>query len=92
MAKKQAKKETRAGAVTPGVSPGIGDITVGPIPPPVIVVPTPIPLPIEYVGNLFSNSRRGEAVVRPDDLVALRIELVNVGRKPGSKPPVLTAG
>ena len=41
------------------------------------------------VGNLFSESRAGEAVVRPDDLLAMRVQLINVGRKPGSRPPRL---
>src|SRR5262245_57537383 len=75
MAKKPAK-----GRVT-GINPaatGVGG-----------VIGVPLPQPLAYVGNLFTGSRPGDAVVRTDDLVALRVQLVNVARKPGSKPPVL---
>lgn len=97
-AKKQAGKSVKGRAIGTGASARLGDavvgpvappIVVGPIPPPVIITPVPIPQAIQYVGNLFTGSRPGDAVVRPDDLVALRIELVNVARKSGSKPPVL---
>lgn len=106
-AKKQAKKVTQARASRAGASTRLGDLRLGPAPPivvtpvppvivgpapPIVITPTPLPHLIQYVGNLFSDSRPGLPVVRPDDLVALRIELVNVVRKPGSKPPVLVAG
>ncbi|WP_235531953.1 hypothetical protein [Pelomonas sp. Root1237] len=103
-AKKQARKPVtkpvKGRAIGPRAAARIGEVVVGPVappivvgptPPPIIITPGPIPHAIEYVGNLFSGSRPGDAVVRPDDLVALRIELVNVTRKPGSKPPVLAA-
>ncbi|MGC3937313.1 hypothetical protein ACOTTU_05865 [Roseobacter sp. EG26] len=47
-----------------------------------------VPRPIDFVGNLFETRRRGTPVVRPTDLLALRIEMRNLRVKSGS-PPVL---
>ncbi|MBW4709949.1 hypothetical protein KX928_19370 [Roseobacter sp. YSTF-M11] len=47
-----------------------------------------VPRPIDYIGNLFETRRRGTPVVRPTDLLALRIELRNLRIKAGA-PPVL---
>jgi hypothetical protein len=50
----------------------------------------PIPFAPDVVKNLFEASRPGRAIVRPEDLLALRIELKNIALTPGS-PPRLTA-
>ncbi len=52
--------------------------------PPVFTLPHP-------QTSLFDSSRPGKAVVRPGDLLALRIELVNLKVTPDS-PPVLSYG
>ena len=46
------------------------------------------PRPIDFIGNIFEAGRAGNPVIRPDDLLALRIELRNLSVKPGA-PPVL---
>ncbi|MEM9549681.1 MAG: hypothetical protein AAGA05_00815, partial [Pseudomonadota bacterium] len=50
-----------------------------------------IPVMPDIVRNLFEASRPGTPVLRPDDLLALRIELVNLVVSPGD-PPTLSAG
>jgi hypothetical protein len=50
----------------------------------------PIPYAPDVIRNLFEASRPGRPVVRPADLLALRIELKNIALAPGS-PPKLTA-
>ncbi|GAA3985184.1 hypothetical protein GCM10022279_05440 [Comamonas faecalis] len=71
---------------------------IGPIPPIVPVPPVgpikPIPIPPILVrpsaqGNLFSAGRAGAPVARADDLLALRVELVNLKISPGSPPTVV---
>ena len=55
----------------------------------------PIRPPLRYpdpVGNLFDPARVGTAVVRPDDLVAMRVELRNMSVQPGSPPRLKAAG
>jgi hypothetical protein len=44
------------------------------------------------VGNLFDKSRKGSAVVRPDDLLAMRIEARNLSVVPGSPPRLVKSG
>ncbi|XKM38410.1 hypothetical protein A4U53_005225 (plasmid) [Rhizobium ruizarguesonis] len=44
------------------------------------------PRPVDFVGNLFEQDRPGDAVVRPDDLVALRIETRNLAIIAGTPP------
>ena len=59
---------------------------------PVIVDPR---LPIfkpDPVGNIFDGARPGHAVVRPADLVALRIELHNLVIQPGTPPRLKKTG
>ena len=51
-----------------------------------------IPLPVDFVGNLFEPGRPGAAVVRPDDLLALRVERQNLNIVPGSPPRLVKAG
>lgn len=58
---------------------GIGDIAVK-IPPRLYIQSSPT--------SLFDAGKPGKAVVRPDDLLALRIELVNLKVKTGT-PPLL---
>jgi hypothetical protein len=53
------------------------------------VKPLPGPLvgrAVDFTGNLFETGRAGSAVVRTDDLLALRIELRNLNVMPGSPP------
>jgi hypothetical protein len=61
----------------PVVSGGVTGIGTGGVVPPVILTP---------VGNFFDASRPGHAVVRPTDLVALRVQLQNLVVTPGSPP------
>ncbi len=49
-----------------------------------------IPFAPDTVRNIFEASRPGRPVARPDDLLALRVELRNITITPGS-PPKLTA-
>ena len=46
----------------------------------------------DHVENLFDSSRAGTPVVRPDDLLALRIQLVNLVVVPGSPPRLRAHG
>ncbi len=46
------------------------------------------PKPVDFVGNIFDPARPGDPVVRPDDLVALRVQLSNLKIAPGT-PPML---
>ena len=46
----------------------------------------------DHVENLFESSRAGTPVVRPDDLLALRIQLVNLVVAPGSPPRLRAHG
>jgi len=50
------------------------------------------PRPIDFIGNLFEPARPGDAVVRPDDLVALRVQLANLVVTPGTPPMLAKAG
>jgi hypothetical protein len=49
-------------------------------------------VPPDTVGNLFEPSRPGRAVVRPEDLLAIRLELVNLEVAPGSPPRLRRSG
>ena len=62
---------------------GSGPVGVGQIPPQVFA--------IKSLTSLFDPARRGRAVVRPNDLLALRIELVNMQVQTGP-PPLLKRG
>lgn len=81
------RPETIVSGQTTGIQAGQGSVgtagTMGPVQEP------PATSMLRPVGNLFSESRAGETVVRPDDLLAMRVQLINVGRKPGSRPPRL---
>ncbi len=46
----------------------------------------------KVTGNLFDQGRRGDAVVRPEDLLALRIERRNLEIVPGSPPRLVKSG
>jgi hypothetical protein len=59
---------------------------------PGIVVGPGIPLPVDFVGNLFEPGRPGASVVRPDDLLVLRVERQNLNIVPGSSPRLVKAG
>ncbi len=52
----------------------------------------PIPTAFDHVRNLFEASRPGRPVVRPDDLVALRVETRNLTIEPGSPPRLKKTG
>jgi hypothetical protein len=51
-----------------------------------------LPKKAKPVGNLFDTARAGRAVVRPDDLLALRFELINLEVVAGSPPRVRRKG
>ena len=53
-----------------------------------IFIPGVIPglLDPSHTTNLFDTARRGRPVVRPDDMAALRVELVNLDIIPGTPP------
>ncbi|MDL2339027.1 MAG: hypothetical protein QFE16_14400, partial [Pseudomonadota bacterium] len=55
------------------------------LPPGVFFKPDP-------VENLFTTARAGRPVVRPDDLLALRVQLINLTVLPGSPPRVQRSG
>lgn len=55
----------------------------------------PIRPPLRYpdpIGNLFDAARAGAAIVRPDDLMALRIELRNMAIAAGAPPRLKPSG
>lgn len=83
---------------TPGTAPlRPGTTTAGPVvadtaaagglQPGTVVSPTLV----KRSGNLFDAARPGRAVVRPEDLLALRLELENLVVRPGN-PPMLQRG
>lgn len=69
--------------------PALRDVIGGPVvvDGPIIVNPV-----IDVVGNLFEAGRPGTPVVRPDDLLALRVERRNLNIVPGSPPRLVKAG
>lgn len=84
----------RAGAAATAVerAGGAAGAVAGPIGGP-IVVDGPIVIPrLDFTGNLFEAGRPGAAVVRPDDLLALRIERRNLNVVPGSPPRLVKSG
>ncbi|MGE0447848.1 MAG: hypothetical protein AB7P99_21675, partial [Vicinamibacterales bacterium] len=50
------------------------------------------PVAQKHLGNFFDTDRAGQPVVRPDDLLALRVELRNLTVTPGSPPRVKKTG
>ncbi len=48
------------------------------------------PKPVDFVRNIFDPARPGDPVVRPDDLVALRVQLSNLKVAPGMPPMLQT--
>jgi len=46
----------------------------------------------DHTGNLFEPGRRGRPVVRPEDLLALRIEHKNLNIVPGNPPRLVKSG
>ncbi len=46
----------------------------------------------DHIGNLFDKGRPGRAVVRPDDLLAMRIETRNLKVTPGTPPRLTKTG
>src|SRR5262249_10094394 len=75
-ARPSSKRRARTRVATPIASAAAGPIVVGP----------PILTPLDYVGNFFDADRPGRAVVRPDDLVALRLELRGLSVSAGAPP------
>ncbi|MBY8977075.1 hypothetical protein KHP62_14755 [Rhodobacteraceae bacterium NNCM2] len=51
-----------------------------------------IPIAPDVIQNIFEKSRRGRPALRVEDLVALRIELVNLAVTPGKPPKLRKAG
>ncbi len=70
-----------APAATPILTPG-----------PIIVDPNLPIFTVDPIGNFFDAGRPGHAVVRPEDLVALRLELHNLTIQPGSPPRLKKTG
>src|SRR5688572_24128091 len=66
---------------TPGISTG-----------PVVVNPNVLPRIADPIQSFFDTSRAGRAVVRPHDLLAVRIELHNVSIDPGTPPRMRKSG
>ncbi|NYT78410.1 hypothetical protein H0A71_15565 [Alcaligenaceae bacterium] len=58
------------------------------IPDPIIKIPPFLPLAPDYTRNFFEKTRPGQAVVRADDLLALRFEANNLAIVPGSPPRI----
>jgi hypothetical protein len=75
----------------PQAGPVLGGV-VGPAGSGVVLEPSRPPLAIRHKGNLFDPGRAGRPVVRPDDLLALRIELRNLSVVPGTPPRLRKAG
>jgi len=77
-----------ATSTRPPVSAGgaVVQPSTGPIAGPVILDPNLSLLRPDPVGNFFDVSRPGRPAVRPTDLVALRVETVNLSIEPGSPP------
>jgi len=50
------------------------------------------PRPIDFIGNIFEARRPGNPIIRPEDLLALRVELRNLSVKPGTPPTLKKAG
>ncbi len=88
-----AASSTRPGATISSTAPGsparptaTGPIGAGPIAAgPIVAVPS-VPLIPDPVGNFFDQSRAGRPVVRPGDLLALRLELYNLVVQAGAPP------
>lgn len=62
------------------------------IPDPIIKIPPFLPLAPDYTRNFFEKTRPGQAVVRADDLLALRFEANNLAIVPGSPPRLKKQG
>ena len=82
------RKDRRAAAVTEAVSASPSRVTssastgIGGAAGPIVTVPRVG----DHVGNIFETTRAGKPVVRPHDLLALRLELHNLVIEPGSPP------
>lgn len=59
---------------------------------PVVAQPAPGLLRLSHTGSLFSTGRPGQAVVRAEDLLALRFEFRNLAVEPGPPPVLRHAG
>ena len=65
------------------------NIKVTPGPDAIIIPPL---FQIDHIGNLFEPGRPGQPVVRPDDLLAFRIEHRNLLVSPGTPPRLKKQG
>lgn len=84
MARRPVLTGGTVGGVRPIVTPGR---VVGRVPGDIVAT-----LAQDFVGNIFEKDRPGDAVVRPDDLLALRIELRNLAVVEGSPPRLVKSG
>ncbi len=84
----KATRPTDVVATRPPTALAPGPVIGGPI----IVDPNLPVFSVDPVGNFFDAGRPGHAVVRPNDLVTLRIELQNLTVKPGSPPRLKKTG
>lgn len=69
----------------------LSSVLAGRVDPGVVHIPNPLPLFVASTTNLFDASKPGQAVVRPSDLLAMRVQLVNLDVLPpqGEGPPTL---
>src|SRR4051812_17082369 len=67
--------------------PAITGSTITSTRPPIVIAGPPVVVgPPDHIGNFFDTDRAGRAVVRPNDLVAIRLELHNLTVTPGNPP------
>ena len=83
----QAKKQQR-----PLGTAVIAGSATSPVGPAVALEPNLPPFAIRHKGNFFDADRAGKPVVRPDDLLALRIELRNLSIVPGTPARLRKSG
>jgi hypothetical protein len=88
---KSARKRQRRQAVV-GTGSATTGVIAGPIGGGVVLEPTRPQFAISHKGNFFDASRAGKPVVRPDDLLALRVELRNLSVVPGTPPRLRKGG
>src|SRR5689334_14352138 len=77
---------TRVTPTTTKVTPATKVSPATKVDPSVVVVGPPIIQLQSHVGSFFDTSRPGKPVVRPDDLVALRLELRGLSVSTGNPP------
>jgi hypothetical protein len=85
MASKKTPRKNSATALRPGSAQAASSHVVV-VRPDVTQVDPPVVVGLQKEGNLFSSWRAGRAVLRPDDLLALRVQWVNLSVVGSSSP------